>query len=464
MTLEIGPVATLALALGALTAFALLFRFFAWWGRAAALGRARRIAARLSAPPTDLASVEDQSSAVDELAQFGDTDAAVQAALELMDGDDSAVRSFGIEVLRRTRAFDRWTRDLRRGGYRARIAAVEALGRVGDERAVEQLIEVLGDDDPHVSRAASMALLARDPDYAIDRLADALSSPNRRVAETAAATLMGIGEDSIEALVGQLGSLNAQARRLTIESLAAINAPGLTDLLVPLLESEPEPSVRTVVAEALARSGEQGAFAELRRLAQLDPDWFVRGRAYALLAEANAPGAAQFLTEGLAALQPEIIRRSDESDAVEVIAEGPRRVRAAIIVGLRQLGLTDEEVSAALRSAEHFALDGSSDAELADGWSEAIAALNQADPAGRANAARQLGEAGAPVLAELRRALRDPDPLVRAEAARSLGRIGARDCLDGLAECLRDPDPSVRIATSNAMRTIISKGAAEELK
>ncbi len=464
MTFEIGPLATLVLTLGALVAFALLFRFFAWWGSAAALGRARRISARLSAPPADLAAIEDQSSAVDELAQFGDTEAAIHAALELMDREDSAVRSLGVEVLRRTRAFDRWTRDLRRGGFRARIAAVEALGRVGDERAVEQLIEVLGDDDPHVAHAASQALLVRDPDHAIDRLADALSSPNRRVAETAAATLMGLGEDSIEALVGQLGSLNAQARRLTVESLAAISAPGLTDLLVPLLESEPEPSVRTVVAEALSRTGEQGAFAELRRLAQSDPDWFVRARTYVLLAEANAPGAAQFLTEGLAALQPEIIRRSDESDAVEVIAEGPRRVRAAIIVGLRQLGLTDEEVSDALRFAEDYAPDDSSEVELADGWAESIAALKQADPASRANAARQLGQAGVPVLAELRRALRDPDPLVRTEAAHSLGRIGARDCLDGLAECLRDPDPGVRVAISNAMRTIISKGAAEELK
>ena len=467
MTFEIGPIGSIALVLGALAGFVLLYHFFSWWGRAAGLTRARRIAARLRAPTTSLAEVEDQSSAIEELAQFGDTEAAVRAALELMDEMDETVRSFATEVLRRTRAFDRWTRDLKRGSYRAKLRAIEALGRVGDERAVEQLTEVLGDDDPHVARAASEAVLGRDRDRAVERLADALSSPNRRVAETAAATLVRMGEESVEALVGQLASLNLHARRLSVECLAAVGPPGAVDLLLPLLESEPEAEVRVAIAEGLARCGGERVAAELRRVAKSDPDWFVRGRAYALLAEMNAPDALEFLIDGLAAVEPQIVRRGDSSDAVEVIWDGPRRVRAAIIAGLRALGLTDEEVAAAARSAEQPepALDGAStDSELADGWAETIAALTESDPARRADAARQLGEAGRSVTAELRRALRDPDPLVRAEAARSLGRAGARDCLDHLAECLRDPDPSVRIASSNAMHAIVAREAAQELR
>jgi len=467
MTVEIGPIGTIALTFCTLIAFVLLFHFFSWWGRATAVARARRIADRLRSPADSLSVVEDQSAAIDELVQFGNTEAAVAAARELLDSMDGAQRLAAIEILRRTRAFDRWTRDLRRGNYRAKIRAVGALGQVGDERAIDELIEVLGDDDPHVAQAASEAVLMRDLDLAVDELADALSSPNRRIAETAAATLVRVGEDSLEALVGQLGCLDAQARRLSVECLGAVGTSNLVPLLLPLLESDPDPQVRTAVAEAIARTGSERASGELRRLAQNDPDWFVRGRAYTLQAEVNAPGAAEFLIAGLAALQPEGDRGSDRNDAVDVITEGTRRVRAAIIVGLRLLGLGDDEVAAAIRSAEGADLDSdelSSNERAANGWAETIAALTQHDPARRADAARQLAEAGMSVLTDLRCALRDPDPIVRAEAARSLGRIGASECLNSLADCLRDPDPTVRIASSNAMRAIVTRDAAKELQ
>ncbi len=258
MTVEIGFVGTIALFLGGLVGSGLLFHFFAWWGRAAALSRARRIAARLREPALTLTAVEDHSAAIDELVQFGDGEAAVAAARELLDGTDGALRSAAIEILRRTRALDRWARDLRRSGYRTKLRAIEALGQVGDERAVAELIEALGDDDSGVAQAASQAVTARDPDYAADRLADALSSPSRRVAETAAATLVRMGADATEALVGQLASLQPQARRLAIESLGAVGGAELADLLLPLVEIDPDAEVRAAAAEALARGGRAG--------------------------------------------------------------------------------------------------------------------------------------------------------------------------------------------------------------
>lgn len=467
MTVEIGPVNGIALLVAALAASALLVRFFSWWGRSAALARARRIAARLRHPATTLAEVEDQSAAIEELVQFDPGEAAVVVAQELLHEKEPAVRSAAVEILRRTRALDNWARDLHRAGYRGKLRAIHALGQVGDERAVAELIEVLGDDDPGVARAASRAVLARDPDYAADRLAEALSSPNRRTAETAAATLVHLGGEAIEALVSQLASLSAQARRLGVESLGAIGRPELAALLTPLLETEPEAQVRASAAEALARVGGELAWAELRRLAQSDPDWFVRGRAYTLMAESNAPGAAAFLIDALEGLQPQISAGSDQADAIEVVDEGARRLQAAITVGLRILGLSDHEIVRAVRSAEESdpsLLVSPGEGETANGWPQVVAALGEPDAARRADAARQLAEAGPPAASGLRRALRDPDPLVRCEAARSLGRIGASDCLDALAECLRDPDASVRLASSAAMRLIVNRDAARELQ
>ena len=450
----------IALFLAGLFGAALALRVLLRWRYATMLGRARRIAARLRAPASTLATVEDQSAALDELTEFPDLRAAATAARELLGETDATIRSAAIEVLRETRALEQWSRDLRKGSYQRKLRAIEALGEIGDERAVEELLEALGDDDPDVARAASHAIVARDPDYAAERLADALGSPNRRLAETAAATLVRMGEESVEVLVGRLGSRSAQARRLAVESLGSTRERRSKDALLPLLERDPEPSVRQAVAEALVRIDAEGAGQELRKTARSDPDWFVRARAFALLGEVNAPGAAEFLVESLAEVESQLGDVSEEQEDLELVTDGPQRVRASIVTGLRLLRFTEDQIAAAERSASRGAAPAGDAAEAA----AAIALLQDRDAARRMEGARQLGGAGEWAADALRQALRDPDPLVRAEAARSLGRSGSRDYLEALAKCTRDPDANVRLAASTAMRAVVTRDAARELQ
>lgn len=449
----------IALFLAGLFGAALALRVLLRWRYATMLARARRIAARLRAPASTLAAVEDQSAALDELTEFPDLRAAATAARELLGETDATIRSAAIEVLRETRALEQWSRELRKGSYQRKLRAIEALGEIGDERAVEELLEALGDDDPDVARAASHAIVARDPDYAAERLADALGSPNRRLAETAAATLVRMGEESVEVLVSRLASRSAQARRLAVESLGSTRERRSKDALLPLLEQDPEPSVRQAVAEALVRIDVEGAGQELRKAARSDPDWFVRARAFALLGEVNAPGAAEFLVESLAEVESQLGDVSGEED-LELVMDGPQRVRASIVTGLRLLRFTDDQIAAAERSASRAAAPAGDAAEAA----AAIALLRDRDAARRVEGARQLGGAGEWAAEALRQALRDPDPLVRAEAARSLGRSGSRDYLEALAKCTRDPDASVRLAASTAMRAVVTRDAARELQ
>jgi HEAT repeat protein len=429
------------------------------WRHAAALARARRIAARLRQPATTLAAIEDRAAAVEELVEFSDARAAAKAVRELLGEHDAAIRSAAIEVLRGTRALERWRRDARRGGYRAKLRAIEALGEVGDERAVDELLEALGDDDPDIARAASHAICARDLEYACERLAQSLSSPRRRLAETAAASLVRQGEEAVDFLVGQLASENAQARRLAVDALGGVGEGKLKDVLLPLLGTEPDPEVRAAVASALARLDGDAAVKEIQRLARSDPDWFVRARCYSLLAEMNAPQAREFLLDALRRVAPAPAGSGGDDDSVETILEGPDRVRSAIMTGLRLLGMDEEEVLAAGRApAETEASDPDIEQLLS-----AIALLRERDAARRAEGARLLADVGPVALSLLERALRDPDPIVRSEAARSLGRIGSGDSLPALAARLRDPDPSVRLAASTALRAVVTREAAREL-
>ena len=137
MHLEYDLVRGAGLFLASLLGAGLGLRLLLRWRYSVAVSRARRIATRLNVPAATLSAVEEQSSAIEELIDFRDGRAAAEAARELLDAEDETVRSAAIEVLRQTRALDIWRRDLRRGSFRAKLHAIEALGEVG-ERAVEE--------------------------------------------------------------------------------------------------------------------------------------------------------------------------------------------------------------------------------------------------------------------------------------------------------------------------------------
>lgn len=448
---------SIALFIAGLLGAGLGLRVLLRWRYAMALVRARRAAERLRQPAATLGAIEDRGHALDELVAFPDLRAAAEAVRPLLAAREATVRSGAIEVLRETRTLERWRRDLHQGSYRAKLHAIEALGEVGDERAVDELLEVLGDDDPHVAHAASQAIFARDSEYACERLTEALASPRRRLAETAAAALVRHGEEAVDFLVAELASTNAQARHLAVDALAAIGDEKLQEVLLPCLGTEPDPQVRVAIAGALARLDGDSAAKEIQRLARSDPDWFVRARCHSLLAEMNAPGAQEFLLESLKIVGPELDRDAEADGNLDRVFDGPERVRSAIMTGLRLLGMAEEEVLAAARAA------GASTEPEVPGMAAAVALLRDADASRRVEAARLLGQGGPVVAAVLVRALEDPDPAVRSEAARSLGRVGSGDSLTALAACLKDPDPGVRLAASTALRAVVTREAAREL-
>ncbi len=449
---------TVSIFLAGLMGAGLGLRLFLRWRYAVNLARARRIAARLREPATSLAAVEDRSAAVEELIELADPRASAAAVREALGDNDDTIRSAAIEVLRQTRALEMWRRDLRKASFRRKLDAIQALGEVGDERALEALLEALGDDDPDIAHAASQAICSRDTDYACERLADALSSPNRRLAETAAAALVGLGEEALDCLVGQVAALNPQARRLAVESLGSIGSGKLKDVLLPLLATEPDPRVRTATAVALSRVDGAIAASEILRLARSDPDWFVRARAYMLLAEMRADDAVGNLLEGLALYEPELPAFAENGHDVESFTEGRHRVRRAIAAGLRLLGFNEEDLAAATRDGSAVLTD-----EEAIEASAAVALLRHRDPAQRADGAQRLSAIGLPGAEILTSALGDPDPFVRSEVARSLGKIGSRDSLAALAQCLKDPDAGVRLAATTALRAVVTREAVKEL-
>jgi len=446
VVLHLSLAESLAVLAAALLPTVVLLWLLLRWRHALAMRSARRVAARLRVPATTLAVVEAQAAAVEELCLLRDVEAAAVAARELLGERDEAIRSAAIEILRRTRALELWARDLRTGGRRAKIAAVRALGEIGDERAVEELIRALGDDDPAVARAASRAVVARGRGLAGERLAEALSAPSRRIAEAAAGTLMRLGGEAEECLVGQLGSLSAQARRLAVECLATAGSSPSTAVLAPLLDTDPAPEVRVAVVEAMARMGGEEAWSRLGQVFRFDRDWLVRARTASLLAEANAPGAAELLLAALSDLESEVSWGAADGGNVG----GGARVRSAIISGLRSLGVREERIAAAERART----------EEGGPLQRALVAR---DPVQRLEAVKQLAEAGRKASALLQAALCDPEPLVRGEAARALGRVGGGDSLGPLAACLQDPNTDVRLAASNALRAIVMREAFREL-
>jgi hypothetical protein len=127
------------------------------------------------------------------------------------------------------------------------------LGEIGDSRAVEPLIKMLGDVGPHVRESATKALGKIGDTRAVEPLIKALGDEMGYVRWPAAEALGVIGDArAVEPLIGVLSDDDWRVRRHAAEALGKIGDARAVEPLNKVLKDEKE-HVRKYAKEALEK-------------------------------------------------------------------------------------------------------------------------------------------------------------------------------------------------------------------
>jgi HEAT repeat protein len=355
----------------------------------------------------------------------------------------------------------------------ARIADI--LTRHGDA-AVDPLITLLTVSSPHAGRAWAANVLGevRAP-RAFPALVRALNDPHDEVRGKAATALGRLGDRrAINHLLEHLLTDPAPFVRVRIAfTLGQFGGPEVIDRLVHALR-DPAWWVRVRSVEALEQIGPA---AEGPLLVALDdPDTTIRSRAAAALERLGVPDSLVRMIETGAnsAEASDMLVRLSAGGARELLVELMRHsspaVREAVITAIRRGrrgDLTRELMQTATHDSEPslraLALDGLRALRSEPAVAVAIACLADPDHAVRAAAVRLIGELGGREAVEmLRPRTGDPEPAVRAAAARALGALRATEAQPDLLQLLSDSEPAVREAalggaTEAGLRPLVSR-------
>ncbi len=383
-------------------------------------------------------------------------------------------------------------------------AAVLALGKIGDPRAIAFLIGALKSDRPELRQAAADALKEADDPTVETALIDALEDSDAGVRGRAIRALerkgwkpgttreqiwrfiargqmneaAGYGPDAIEPLERVLNSGPYNLQVAALNALGQIQDERILNLLIPALKS-PDHAVCVAAIEALTNFGGPKAADAVASSLQ-NPDHRVRVAAAEAVARLETKNAAQALTELLKDSMWDVRRaaasalgRLKDPQAVEglitALSDSDPDVREAAIASIGRL--RDRQAVGALILA---LVDRESGVRRA-----ATYTLPMVDPRWmESDAARR-------VLPEIRAAANSDDSSVRYAATTVLKQLGAaaakseagietanvltsagqkqRRVFSILVELLADADRDVRLAAAESLGRIADKRAASAL-
>lgn len=444
----------------------------------------------------ELRVVDDKSTprAAEALIRFGPL--ATPKLIETLAGKEhGSARLWAARILTATRdpaALEALLDALRDRHDLVRIASADALGNIGDPRALAPLMQAaLRDPAPMVRSQAAVAsaqlsaadagsVLAsalRDPDYATRlraleafesmQLADlapletALSDDNVDVQRRAALALERSGY--LERLIEQLASFERGARVAAHAKLLQLGRAGLTDSITGRLRHE-RMEVRVSIARACAELRAERAGPDL--IAALDdPAWPVRAAACEAIEKLQTKGAARALL-GLLADPEESVREAaasaltvyptseveaNESQLRMAYDNGSVPVRlAALTLWTGLSGATHPLLTEALRDPSEAvrlrAIGALTQHPDPSATPALIAALTDASQAVRHAAVPALGAAGSTeAFQALLAALAGASPALREHIAEALSSVGRQHLLQNLAELSRSADGDVRL-------------------
>jgi|GEM_PF-3411545 len=178
---------------------------------------------------------------------------------------------------------------LRNGCSDVRIGAAEALGKIGDKKAIEPLIIALRDWDWRVRYAAIEALEKIEPEWhktevakkQVPEFINALRDKNSDIRKATARVLGKIGDErAIEPLIIALRDKYEWVRKAAAKALVKIGKPAVESLIQTLRDEDPD--VRWAAAYVLGNIGDLRAIEPLIQTLR-DENSFVREAAvYAL--------------------------------------------------------------------------------------------------------------------------------------------------------------------------------------
>jgi HEAT repeat protein len=275
--------------------------------------------------------------------------AAVERALTRLLGHADA-RGEVIEALVRhgSRVTELLIEQLGSEDLEIRKAAVGALGRIGDARAVPTLIEVLDEDAELVIPAADALAKIGDP-RAFEALLALVGDPNAAVRQSVVGALNSLGAPLMPAhVLPLLGDPDPNVRESAVKIAGYFGYPECVELLLALCRDEDERVRRAAVEHLPFLEDERATPALVRALRHETPK--VRAAAAGALALAEGPKVSAALIEALgeedswvryfAARSLGRLKVAESADALARLARDDKanHVRIAAVEALGSIG------------------------------------------------------------------------------------------------------------------------------
>lgn len=195
-----------------------------------------------------------------------------------------------------------------------RAAAVRGLAGVGTPDVPERLVGALNDPDSRVLQAVLEGIKTLHVRASVPRLREILAT-HRAEPELVQATLEALGESGdaaavpaiTEFLTGSEPEKDQKARWAAANALGKLKQPDAVEALLPLL-SDPYNDLRQAAVEALGRLAQPRAADGLSRVVQQDKDPVVRELAAQALGLVGNPAAFDVLITALGDAEPRVGR------------------------------------------------------------------------------------------------------------------------------------------------------------
>ncbi|MBZ0284532.1 MAG: HEAT repeat domain-containing protein [Anaerolineae bacterium] len=291
--------------------------------------------------------------------------------------------------------------------------SAKALGRIGDARAVDVLIDSL--EDPSL-RSVSVEALAQIGIPSIQSLTLALKNNNADVRRSITGTLGRIASPrAIDPLIGTLQDIDPSVRASAVWALGHIGDKRALEALIKILSDE-DAAVRVWGARALENIGDERAIDALIQVLS-DEDVDVRRSVVETLGRIGDERAIDALIQVLS---------DKNADTRRTTAEALGRIKSDRAVNALIVSLTDHDVQVRYSSAKSLAEIGLPSVEAL------IKVLNHPNTDLQYDAIRVLTSIGAPVINLLIEMLKNKDPNIQNKAVNTLRRIGTPEALQAM--------------------------------